>query len=222
MSQPPPPSRTPPPAPRRPPPLTPLEHAIAESEGSEEEVSLGTLFARNLTRALMVGLIPAMMVLGTGATAWVLSVVPPIRAAASATYTAVNDYHAALKQSHGLMTELAELGTPVAPLEAAWFEFAEAPEEARAETADHLMTVLVDQVQQVRGSRGEEVSHLVVLLSDATRARRRASDAWHEWTDKTSTLRGRAAVVFGIARSPPPDLSRYDQPLPGGRDLPPE
>jgi hypothetical protein len=52
------------------------------------------------------------------------------------------------------------------------------------------------------------------LLSNASRARRRASDGWHTWVDETSTLRGRAVVVFGLADAPPPELARYDQPLP--------
>jgi len=200
--------------------MTPLEHAIAEADGTSEDVTLTELFVRNLTRALMVGLIPAMVVMGLGTGAWIVSGVAPIRAAASATYTAENDYHAALNQSQPLMTELSAAGTPVSDLESAWFAFSEAPQEQRAESADRLMSVLVDEVQEVRASRGEEASHLVVLLSDATRARRRASDAWHQWTDRTSTMRGRAAVVFGLAKTPGPELARYEHPLPEGRDLP--
>lgn len=228
MSQTPPPSRSSTPAPSRsetpPPPrktpLTPLEHAIAESEGNSEDVTLAALFARNLTRALMVGIIPATVVLALGTGAWIMSGVPPIRAAASATYTAEHDYHAALKQSQRLLTELAAVGTPVGALEPAWFAFAEAPQAERAEAADRFMLVLIDEVKEARVVRGEESSHLVVLLTDATRARRRASVAWHDWTDRTSSMRGRTAVLLGLAKMPHPDLARYEQPLPEGRDLP--
>jgi hypothetical protein len=200
--------------------MSPLEHAIEEAEGDADDVTLTQLFTRNLTRALMVGSIPATIVLGMTTAAWIVSAVPPIRAAAAATYTAENDYIAALKQSQPLMTALSDWGTPVATLESAWFAFAEAPPTERAETGDRLMSVLVDQVQDVRSVRGDEASDLVLLLSDATRARRRASDAWHDWSDRTSSMRGRMAVLTGLADMPPAELARYDQPLPQGRSLP--
>ena len=76
------------------------------------------------------------------------------------------------------------------------------------------MTVYIAQVAEARKARGESASHLATLLTTAYRARRRTSDAWHEWIDHTTTLRGRTVVVFGLADAPPEELERYDQPLP--------
>jgi hypothetical protein len=173
------------------------------------------MFARNLSRALLVGIVPLVVGMFVVTSAWIAGGVPPIRKARAATYTAESDYHAALRSSQPLLTELSSLQiSSHDALEKAWFSFAEAPEAQVRDTADQLMTVYVDQVAEARKVRGDDVSHLATLLSDATRARRRASDNWHAWVDHTSTMRGRAVVVLGLAEAPPADLARYDLPLP--------
>jgi hypothetical protein len=214
MSEPPAPERPTEPLPP-PPPLAPLEEVIANTERVEQDVTLVGMFARNLTRAVLIASVPLLigMVMITGA--WVASAVPPIRTARAATMTAEADYHAALRQSQPLLTELSALRvSPVHELETAWFTFEEAPATDVRQAADQLMTVYITQVSEARKARGDSVAHLASLLSNASRARRRASDAWHAWVDSTSSLRGRAVVVFGLADAPPADLARYDQPLP--------
>jgi hypothetical protein len=190
---------------------------IATTERAEQDVTLAGMFVRNLSRALLVGMVPLVIGIVMISAAWIASAVPPIRTARAATYSAEADYHAALKQTQPLLTELSSLKvSPVQELETAWFAFDEAPVTELRPVADQLMTVYIVQVAEARKARGDSVAHLATLLSTAYRARRRTSDAWHSWIDHTSTLRGRAVVVFGLAEAPPADLARYDQPLPYG------
>jgi hypothetical protein len=168
-------------------------------------------FTYHLARAALLAVVPGFVAISATFTMFVMSALPPINSARSEVINSEVDYFNALRGTEPVLSELEQLGAPSDQIQVVYFSFIDAEGDEARRMADTYLGVLIDQGMEARSRAGPGANRIPMLLGPANSARRRAGQAYQQWTTLLAAPSGRLALWFGLVQPPTIGMMVYQR-----------